>query len=174
MSIHVTSDLTIPTDAVLKWRIEDVFGEVFSSGERRLRVPALSDLLVEPINFTQQVTTQNQKKLVFVCELFDQDGCIISRTVIPFVPNKHLQLVDPGIKTDLRIEDNILMIKINSTSLARFVELALDGLDVIFSDNYFDLPANTTVEITCELPVQWNLEQAKGALIIRSLYDSFA
>jgi beta-mannosidase len=82
--------------------------------------------------------------------------------------------VDPGIKTDLRIEDNILMIKINSTSLARFVELALDGLDVIFSDNYFDLPANTTVEITCELPVQWNLEQAKGALIIRSLYDSFA
>jgi beta-mannosidase len=58
-------------------------------------------------------------------------------------------------------------------SLARFVELELEGADVVFSDNYFDLPADRTVTVTCPLPEGWRLEQARAAFHVRSLYDSF-
>jgi beta-mannosidase len=53
------------------------------------------------------------------------------------------------------------------------VELSLDGADVIFSDNYFDLPAGREAVITCPLPAKWTLEQAQTALKARSVYDSY-
>jgi beta-mannosidase len=46
-------------------------------------------------------------------------------------------------------------------------------VDVVFSDNYFDLPAGQTVTVTCPLPEGWTLEQARKALQVRSLYDSY-
>ena len=56
----------------------------------------------------------------------------------------------------------------------RLVELTLDNADVIFSDNYFDLPARRTVAISCPLPLGWTLADAQAALRVRSVYDSFA
>ncbi len=66
-----------------------------------------------------------------------------------------------------------LHIELHGRSLARLVELALAGADVVFSDNYFDLPAGRAVTITCPLPSGWTATQAEAALRIRSVYDSF-
>ena len=63
---------------------------------------------------------------------------------------------------------------VSAKSLARHVELALEGADVVFSDNYFDLPAGRTRTITAALPAGWNAQQARAAVRVRSLYDSFA
>ena len=58
-------------------------------------------------------------------------------------------------------------------SLARYVELGLEGADVIFSDNYFDLPAGRPVTITCAMPAGWDLAQARQGLRLRTLKDSY-
>jgi beta-mannosidase len=47
------------------------------------------------------------------------------------------------------------------------------GVDVIFSDNYFSIPAGRTARVICSLPDGWSLAQAKGALRLYSLYNSF-
>ena len=58
--------------------------------------------------------------------------------------------------------------------LARCVEVALDDAEVIFSDNYGDLPAQTAVSITCPLPEDWTLDRARQVLLrVRSLRDSY-
>ena len=88
---------------------------------------------------------------------------------------EHLRLADPALKADCHlVEDNLLHIDVTARSLARLVELSLDGVDVVFSDNYFDLPAGRTVAVTCPLPMGWPASQAGAALHIRSVYDSFA
>jgi beta-mannosidase len=46
--------------------------------------------------------------------------------------------------------------------------------NVVFSDNFFDVPAGRTVTVTCPLPDGWTVEAARRALKVRSLYDSFA
>jgi beta-mannosidase len=51
---------------------------------------------------------------------------------------------------------------------------ALEGEDVVFSDNYFDLPVGRAVTISAALPAGWTLSQAGAALKVRSVYDSFA
>jgi beta-mannosidase len=64
-------------------------------------------------------------------------------------------------------------VDVSAASLARHVELALDGVDVVFSDNYFDIPAGRTRTITVPLPVGWSVAQAQDALQVRTLRDSY-
>lgn len=66
-----------------------------------------------------------------------------------------------------------LEIRATASSLARFVELTLDGADVVFSDDFFDLPAGREVTVTCPIPEGWSYEQAGAALRVRSLIDTY-
>jgi hypothetical protein len=45
---------------------------------------------------------------------------------------------------------------------------------VVFSDNYFDLPAQQVVHVTASLPVGWDLPTAQAALKVRSVYDTYS
>jgi beta-mannosidase len=90
------------------------------------------------------------------------------------VPNKHLSLADPELSAHLIQQDDDLVCEVAAGSLARFVELALEGADEVWSDNYFDVLAGRTVTVRCPLPEGWTLERARAALRTRSLYDSFA
>src|SRR6266511_864847 len=91
----------------------------------------------------------------------------------PFAPSKHLRLEDPQIDAAAYQIGRSLMVELRGQSLARFVELALEGADVVWSDNYFDLPAGRSIGATCGLPEGWTLEQAQAALRVRSLVDSY-
>ena len=113
------------------------------------------------------------RELTFIAELV-QDGQRIAMQTASFLPTKHLSLVDPVVKANLRAEKDLLLIELSSQSLARLVEVALDGADVVFSDNYFDLPAGRTITVSCPTPVGWTLDQARTALKIRSVFDSYA
>jgi len=62
---------------------------------------------------------------------------------------------------------------LTSSSLARFVELKIEGLDGIFSDNYFDVTPEFKVIVYCSMPDGWDIEGLKQKLRIRSLYDSY-
>ena len=125
------------------------------------------------LNFADHLTDDNRRDLIFVAELWQNNRRIAMQTTA-FVPTKHLSLADPGVTAKIRAEGGQLSVELTSRSLARLVEVTLDNADVIFSDNYFDLPANRIVTLSCPLPVGWTLAQAQAALRIRSVYDSFA
>jgi beta-mannosidase len=90
-----------------------------------------------------------------------------------FVPTKHLNLVDPEISVKLDKKGHEMSITLTAGSTARLVECILDGADVVFSDNYFDLTAGRTIKITAPIPAGWTLSRAQAALKVRSVYDSY-
>ena len=170
MKVHVTSDRVEPVDVVVRWRLETLDGQILQKGEQFVRALALADTLVGSHDFAALVNAENQKKVVFVAEMW-QEGQLSARSVTPFVANKHLELREPGLNVKTRIEGQVLFVDVSTTSLARFVELSLDGADPVFSDNYFDLPAGAAMTVTCALPAGWS-ETSK--IEARSLYNSFA
>jgi beta-mannosidase len=170
MRVHVTSDLVQPVDVVVRWRLELLNGKCLSSGEKNLRAMSLADTLVGTYDFSTLVTDENKRKAIFVAEMW-QDGKLVTQSVTPFVANKHLELRRPGLKVQAHVEDNTLCVDVFAHSLARFVELSIDGSDAVFSDNYFDVPAGTTVTVTTPLPENWIFDSKVQA---RSLYESFA
>jgi beta-mannosidase len=170
MTVHVTSDLLKPADVLLKWRLETLDGAVLEQGEQPLRAPALADTLAGTYDFTARITADNQRSVVFVAELW-QEGGRVARSVTPFVASKHLELRDPQLKVSAYAEGKLWVVDVTSQRLARFVELEVAGCDVVFSDNYFDVPAGETVTVTAPLPAGW---KAGCTVKARSLYDSFA
>jgi beta-mannosidase len=110
--------------------------------------------------------------LVFLAE-FIQDRQRITSSLATFAPNKHLELADPKLAVKVSKESKLVKFEVSAAALARFVEISLKGCDVVFSDNYFDVPAGATVSVTSPMPAGWSLAQVRKAVKARSLYDSF-
>ena len=176
MKVHLTSDLPDPCDATVRWRLETTSGNILDSGEKTLRAPALQDTRAFVLDFSQQITDANKRNTVFACELW-QNNQRVSGSLALFCPNKHLELTSPGITQEITAQDGTLSdtvaITLRATSLARFVELDFEEVDVVFSDNYFDLSPNQPITITAPLPDGWTVEQVQEELKITSLIDSY-
>jgi beta-mannosidase len=167
VQVHLTNDLTAPQETLVRWRLETLTGRTLQDGEQITHALSLADTLVASLDFSATVNAENQRDLVFICELW-QEGILNTYCVTPLVANKHLKLRDPHLQVNARIQGGTLWVDTTAQTLARFVELSLDGADVIFSDNYFDIPAGATVTVNCPLP-----SNVEPVIRVRSLYDSY-
>jgi beta-mannosidase len=180
MGVHVTSDLTMPWSGTVRWSLETLSGEVVVSGQDEVTAAPLASTEVCTLDFVNRVSEDAMSDLptprdvIFVCELWQGDQRVALQAAT-LAPSKHLSLAAPRLSVEVSQQDDELVFTVAAEQiLARFVELALEGVDVVFSDNYFDLPAGREVSVTCPLPEGWTLERARRALHVRSLYDSFA
>jgi beta-mannosidase len=173
MAVSVTSDLTELWEGSARWSLETLKGEQLQTGGHQVSATPLANTPICTFDFEQQVPDGIDRNTVFVCELW-QGQERVALQVATFVPNKHLELVEPGLTAVVQLLGDQLVVSVTANALACFVELSLDGVDVVFSDNYFDLPAGRTMHVTCPLPTGRTLEWANTALQMRSLYDSFA
>ncbi len=173
MGLFVTSDLPAPWEGSICWSLETLQGEALASGEEAVKAAPFAATRVRTLDFSARISDANRRGLVFVAELL-QGGQKVALQVATFVPTKHLSLVEPAVKASLHADGGLLAIELESGSLARLVELSLEGMDVVFSDNYFDLPAGRTLRVTCPLPSGWTSAQAQSALRIRSVFDSYS
>jgi beta-mannosidase len=173
MALHITSDLTEAWEGAVRWSLETLAGEALESGQEAVLAAPSQSVPIRVFDFAERVSDDNQREIVFVAELW-QEEARVALSVATFAPNKHLALTNPSLAVDVRQENDQLVIAVSAQSLARFVELGLADLDVIFSDNYFDVPAGRTVRVTSSLPEGWSIEQVRASLHVRSLYDSFS
>jgi beta-mannosidase len=172
MNVFVTNDRREPFEGAIHWSLETLAGAPIDSGDLPLVAQPFTTISVHNLDFASLVTDENRRNVLLVCDLV-QGSQTLQRAVATFAPTKHLALTDPQMATAVGESEARLSIKLTAVSLARFVELSLDGADVLFSDNYFDLPAGRPVQITCPLPAGWTLPQARQALRVRSVFDSY-
>jgi beta-mannosidase len=172
-TIWVSSDLPDPWDGYLRWSLEKLDGEQLKTGEQRLQVIPLSAAPLCELDFSDKLDDDLSREVVLIAELW-HGGRLFSRQTAFFVPTKHLRLTEPRISAQLQIDDGKLQIQLSSLSLARLVECALEGADVVFSDNYFDLPAGRTATIAAPLPPDWTASRVQAAFKVRTVYESFA
>ncbi|MGD8791682.1 MAG: glycoside hydrolase family 2 protein [Anaerolineae bacterium] len=168
--IHLTNDLAEPWRGTVRWSLETLDGEVIDRANLEVEAAPLADTVVRSLDFGPDVTGRER---VLICELWQGDERL-ALSVTPFVPFKHLALGDPELEATLHEEEGRCLIELTSRSLALFVELKLAGApDLVFSDNYFHLPPGRAMSVTCALPPGWTAGQARQALGVYSLYDSF-
>ncbi len=173
MSVHITNDLLEAWEGIVSWSLETLDHVVLVAGTAPAKAEAQSASQVCVLDFSQTVNEDNTRKLVFIAELWQGDQ-LIRRQVAYFAPIKHLELVDPGLGMKMHEKEGTLKIAVAAQSLALLVEASIPGCDVIFSDNYFDVPAGRTVEISCRMPAGWTLERAQKEFHLRSVYETYA
>jgi beta-mannosidase len=171
--VYLTSDLPEAWAGSVRWSLETLGGRVLEANEVPVTVAPYDVTPVCHLDFTGRLDDDLRRETAFVAELW-QNGQLQARQTAFFFPTKHLSLSDPAITAHLHVDQGQLEIELTAHSFARLVECALEGADVVFSDNYFDLPAGRIVTISAPLPASWGLSRAQAAFKVRSIYDSFA
>jgi beta-mannosidase len=172
-TIYLSSDLQAAWQGTVRWTLLTLDGQAVASGEKGVIVEGLGATAVETLDFAGFLDDDRRRELVFVAELWQGERSVARQTAF-FVPTKHLALADPQINAEATLKDGVLDIELSARSLARLVEVRLDGADVVFSDNYFDLPAPGPITVTAPLPAGWDLTRVRAALKVRSVYDTYA
>ena len=170
VGVHVTSDIAEAVTGIVKWQLLSLDGAMLQSGEAPVNVEPYQSKEITSATF--ELSDEQRRRTIFVCSLA-RAGKITDTKLALFTANKHLELADPALKVDVQADKDQAVFTITSRSLARFVQLSLEEADVVFSDNYFDVPVGWPVTVTAPIPSGWSLDQVKQALRVVSLYDSF-
>ncbi len=168
VAVYVANDLPQPWQGEVRWSLETLEGAVVAAGREPVATAPLGATHVRTFNWMAELRARRARDLAFVAELWQGEARLAGQVAL-FAPEKALRLPGPGLAAQVVLRDGVLHVDVAARALARFVELALDGAEVVFSDNYFDLPAGRERRITCPLPPGWSLEQAREALRVRSL-----
>lgn len=168
--VFVTNDNNTPWEGTLRWTLETLTGEIVGSGREAICAFPVSSTRLRDFDFKSIVKKYGAAHLSFTAGIYNGDRCLSRQTVL-FAKEKFVTFANPELRWEMTQKGEQLIISLTAKALARFVELQFEGADVIFSDNFFDLPAGETVQIRCLLPNGWTVEQAKNALRVRSLVD---
>lgn len=172
LELFVSNDTRAAWQGEVRWSLETLEGVVLEADAQPLTVAAGACAAAARLDFSARLAEVSPREVVLVAELWHA-GARQQLALATFVPTKHLALRDPRLDVAVSHAGAQVLIGLTAHSLARFVELRLEGADVIFSDNYFDLPAGRSVQVTAPLPPGWSPEQARAALRIRSIIDSY-
>ncbi|MCX7670108.1 MAG: glycoside hydrolase family 2 protein, partial [Anaerolineae bacterium] len=149
VQLWLTNEQRAEWQGTVRWSLETFAGEAVAVDEERVAVAALSAVPVRRLDFEPLLRKHGRKKLAFVAELW-QDQTHMSRQVTLFAPDRAIAWPDAQLVAEVATDPHAeeLVITVRGQALARFVELALASADVIFSDNYFDLPAGRAVTVS--------------------------
>jgi len=167
--LFVLNDTAHPWQGPIRWSLETFFGEVLYAGEEMVEAPPLR---VTPVRTVEAgpFLRRYGPALAFVAEMGEDDRLQALRVAL-FAPEKDLTFPDPGLAVEVIERGGELEILLQARALARFVTLELPGADVIFSDNFFDLPARRTISIRAPIPPGWTPGICRRALRVRTLAD---
>jgi beta-mannosidase len=137
--LNVSNETRDDVRATVRWALRDATGAVKECGEDEITVPALSAVWLSEHAFPDADLYGDYASY----DLFVGGEWVSGGTAL-FCPPKHFRFEDPN----LRISVSGDSITVSASSYARSVEILCEDGDVVFSDNYFDLNADSrTVKI---------------------------
>ncbi len=167
--IFLLNDTHHPWRGTIRWSLETFRGQLLSQGEEEIQAPPLRATEVCAVEVRGAACCQ-RRELVFVAEQWEGSARQAMQIAL-FAPEKVLRLPEPELEVDMTTEGGALILTMRARALARFITLELQGANVIFSDNFFDLPPGRAATVRAPIPSGWSLEMCRQALRIRSLAD---
>lgn len=138
-TLNVSNETMADVECVVKWSLRSPEGEILRHGRETLRVPALSALWLDKLDFSDEPLYD--RYFAYTLEIGGEN---VSMGTVLFCAPKHFHFVDPALT--LRREGDELVI--SASAYTRAVEILCDDGDPLFSDNYFDMnPGETRVRI---------------------------
>ena len=181
-SLYIENETLTDQEVEVRFSLRNMYCETLVSAKEggRVTVPALTSMKVLSIPLPKGRGTypvpQELRSCYLEAKVRTAQGKVL-RFSEPLAAFKQLSLVKADIHTEVVQEGENYKITVASPVYAPFVELAVEGADAVFSDNYFDLTDGEPVEILL------SKEDLKGAsltanelaqrLHLRSLGDTY-
>ena len=115
---------------VVRWTLRNGSSEVLASGEETAKVPALSSLWLNELDFHETDFLHNHLSYQWVV-----DGKVVSSGSVLFTQPKYYAFVDPHLTCEL--SGNKILV--HADAYAKYVAIDSPDADMRLSDNYFDM-----------------------------------
>jgi beta-mannosidase len=133
--------------------------------------PRISRLVVsKPLEELRSGLPPNEVYLV--CEL-KRGEATLSSNVFHFSPLKRVDLPKPDIRSEVLSRDGRLVVRLQTSKLAKNVFLSASSIPGRFSDNFFDLLPDRPAEVEFISDQTPTGEELRAALKIISLKDTY-
>lgn len=155
IALNVANETRTRQKVLIKWSLRNHMAEVLQSGEEWVSVPELSSLWLEKISFPEADPFEHYVSY----EAWNEKGERISGSTVLFSMPKFYHYADP--KLTYTVENDEIVV--TAQAYAKSVEILNENEDLILSDNYFDMNADT-------VRVKIIKGEPKG-IRLRSVYD---
>ena len=137
ITVYLLNESREPRSGILRLFLRDRDFQTAFTSTMRVNAPAMSSTAVFQQDFSPEL--ENHPEQFFFGFQLLEEGQEIAQDSCIFVPEKHLDLENPQLRWKVRQVEEGFFILVSAQKFARSVELSLEGLDGVFSDNYFDL-----------------------------------
>lgn len=175
VGLHVSNETAAAVTGTLTWRLLTGSGAVRGEGSRPVQAAPFTSREIVALDFSHELDTEEKRRGTYLAFRLEAGGRVLGSGTVLFVKSKHFDFADPQIAAEVREEPDRLIVRLNAHAFAHYVELGLDGADVIFGDNYFDLQAGAPYEVAVDRAEAPGLtaEEFSRRLRVRSLFDSY-
>jgi len=148
--LHITNDQMTTFKGKATWQLRHVTKGILESGEIPVEIERLSAMHLKDVSIDSYVEDYGEERNLFLSfQLMDDTGAEISSDTLLFTFGKHFNFNKARVEHAINEKDGKYTITISSDVYARAVGIQFETVDVVLSNNYFDvLPGQSvTVEI---------------------------
>src|SRR5699024_5018321 len=172
-NLYITNDTLKNIQSTVKWKLRKNNGEVIREGNVDAEAESLKAIKVETLSFHDILTDKAKRDTYLEAELFI-NGERHSSTTVLFTKPKHFSFLKPNIQLDIQETDEEFIINVVTDTFVKYVQLDLQNADCKFSNNYFDLSPDVSLEVKVKkstLSKPLSLQSFKDSLMVQSVYD---
>jgi len=173
VALYLSNEQRTPVEGTVIWRLRDHGVRVLSEGSRETRLSPLSAKKCMTIDLKDFDGWFDPEKCYLDYRFFS-NGQELSAGTMLFTKPKYFAFLDPGLTCELSEVEDGFAIRVKAKAFAKAVYLELDGVDGVFSDNFFDLPGETEKEVRLDisrLAMDLSLKELQEKLVVTSLFE---
>lgn len=170
VTLNVSNETRQPFSGTIRYGIYDTsFAEIWSES-MAVEVGALRARDVALVELEAHVRGR-ERDCFFAYQLYDADGQLLSDRSLLFTQPKLFYFREPHFTARLsKTSVDTVKIEVSAETYAKAVQIDFDGIDLTFSDNFFDITSTAPVVVTafCENP---SIENLAALIRFKSVYD---
>ncbi len=154
----------------IEYKLLDAKNNIIEKGVEEVAITEMSARKVFTKDFSEKLLGHENE---YYLEYSLREGTsIIYKDTLLFSREKEFKYENPEIKYELVGDERRFAITLSAKAFARGVEIDLDGVDAILTDNFFDLTSSAPVKISFNTPSSKKSASELSELVkIRSVYD---
>ena len=165
--LNISNETMHEVEGTVHWSIRDTGSDILASGEIPVSVPPLTAVDLEKLTGVEEFyTPENRRRCYLAYELTARDGTCLSKGSSLLCVPKQFAFRKPNIRMELRKLPEHYIVEVSSDVFVQGLALDCRTLDVVFSDNWFDLHGGETVCVTVPKRVGLTLDMLRNDIFV--------
>lgn len=149
--IHICNEQLTRFEGELSWQIRHNNKGVVKQATLKVDVEELSASKIASVDISDYCTNHADERDYYLSyQLKNHEGEMLGSDIMLFVNHKYFNFSETNLSANVIVVDDQIQIEVKATEMAKSVGIEFSSIDVLLSDNYFDLLPGEIKVVTVE------------------------